>query len=57
MPQDDEYFCTSQFIKSYRCDVLGKKTYLTKVFNPIVRIMAKKIGFVNKVFGNLVYER
>ncbi len=57
MPQDDEYFCTSQFIKSYRCDVLGKKTYLTKVFNPIVRIMAKKIGFVNKVFGNLVYEK
>ena len=56
MPQDDNYFCTSEFIKQYRADKLGKKTYLTKVFNPIVRIMAKKISFVNKVFGNLVYE-
>ena len=57
MPQDDEYFCTSQFIKSYRCDIFGKKTYLTSVFNPIIRLMAKKIGFVNKAFGNLIYEK
>jgi UDP-glucose 4-epimerase len=57
MPQDDEYFCTSQFIKNYRCDVLGKKTYLISFFNPLIRLMAKRVGFVNKVFGNLVYEK
>ena len=56
LPQDDEYFCTSQFIKSYR-DSLGKKTYLTKVFNPLIRLMAKNVGFVNKVFGGLVYGK
>lgn len=54
-PQDEEYFCTSQFIKKYRVEQLGKKTYLTKVFNPLIRLLAKKIGFVNKVFGSLVY--
>lgn len=57
IPQDDEFFCTSEFIEQYRVEQLGKKTYLTKVFNPVIRIMAKKIGFVNKVFGNLVYEK
>jgi UDP-glucose 4-epimerase len=56
LPQNDEYFCTSQFIKTYR-ESLGKKTYLTKTFNPIIKNMAKKIGFVNKVFGNLFYEK
>lgn len=57
MPQDDEFFCTSEFIKQYRAEQLGKKTYLTKVFNPIIKLTAKKVGFVNKVFGNLVYEK
>ena len=55
LPQDDEYFCTSQFIKNYRKEVLGKKTYLTKVFNPLIKLLAKKVGFVNKVFGGLRY--
>ena len=57
MPQDNSYFCASEFIKQYRAEQLGKQTYLTKIFNPIIRLMAKKIGFVNKVFGNLVYEK
>ena len=57
LPQDDEYFCTSQFIKRYRKEILGKRTYLTKIFNPVIKLMAKKIGFVNKVFGSLVYEK
>ncbi|MDE4947152.1 NAD-dependent epimerase, partial [Francisella tularensis subsp. holarctica] len=49
--QDNEYFCTSQFIKNYRQDVLGKRTYLTKIFNQIERLLAKKVDFINKVFG------
>ncbi|MWX18439.1 NAD-dependent epimerase, partial [Francisella tularensis] len=53
----NEYFCTSQFIKNYRKDVLGKRTYLTKIFNPIIRLLAKKVDFINKVFGNLTYEK
>ncbi|ASG68536.1 UDP-glucose 4-epimerase [Francisella halioticida] len=55
--QDNKYFCTSEFINEYRAKQLGKRTYLTKFFNPIIRIMAKKISFINKIFGNLVYEK
>ena len=56
LPQDREYFCTSQFIRSYRSS-LGKKTYLTKVFNPVIKLVAKKVVFINKVFGNFCYEK
>ena len=56
LPQDDEQFCTSQFIKKHRYS-LGKRTYLTKVFNPILKILAYKVGVINKVFGNSTYEK
>lgn len=56
LPQDDRYFCTSEFIKEYR-HKLGKKTYLTAVFNPLIKLLATKMGFLNKVFGNLTYEK
>lgn len=54
-PQDKEYFCTSRFIKEYRKNI-GKNTYLTKAFNPFIKLLARKIGFINKVFGNLIYK-
>ncbi|APC91092.1 MULTISPECIES: NAD-dependent epimerase/dehydratase family protein [Francisella] len=57
LPQDSEYFNTSKFIKDYRKNVLAKNTYLTVIFNPIIRVLAKKVDFVNKVFGNLTYEK
>lgn len=57
LPQDDSYFCTSKFIKEYRLNKFGKKTYLTTLFNPLIRIVARKFGFINKIFGNLVYEK
>ncbi|WP_150466580.1 NAD-dependent epimerase/dehydratase family protein [Francisella sp. SYW-9] len=56
MPQDERYFCTSEFIKEYRKNI-GKKTYLTKVFNPLIILLARKIGFINKVFGNMAFSR
>ena len=41
LPQDAKYFCTSEF----------------KLFNPIISLIATKIGFLNKVFGNMVYKK
>ena len=35
----------------------GKKVRLTKVFNPVLRVMGLKLGIINKAFGNLVYKR
>ncbi|AFJ43273.1 NAD-dependent epimerase/dehydratase family protein [Francisella orientalis] len=56
LPQDDKYFCTSEFIKEYR-HKLGKKTYLTVIFNPLIKLLVTKIGFLNKVFGNMIYKK
>ena len=35
----------------------GKNVKLVKVFNPLLRLLGLKIGLINKVFGNLVYEQ
>ena len=54
-PQNKEYVNTSEMVKLI-AEVHGKKIWMTKLFNPILRLMFG-IGVVNKVFGNLVYEK
>ncbi len=54
-PQNKEYVKTSELVKTI-AEVHGKKIIMTKVFNPVLRLMFG-IGIVNKVFGNLVYEK
>ncbi|MGQ7395314.1 NAD-dependent epimerase/dehydratase family protein [Streptococcus suis] len=54
-PQNSEYVTTSELVAKI-AQVHNKKIYLTKLFNPIIRLF---FGFdtVKKVFGNLVYEK
>ncbi|MBU3111452.1 NAD-dependent epimerase/dehydratase family protein [Clostridium lacusfryxellense] len=54
-PQNDEYVKTSEMVKLI-AEAHGKKITLTKVFNPILRLMGLKLGIVNKVFGDFVYD-
>ena len=54
-PQNKEYMKTSELVKTI-AEVNGKKIIMTKVFNPVLRLMFG-IGIVNKVFGNFVYEK
>jgi UDP-glucose 4-epimerase len=54
-PQNKEYVKTSELVRLIG-EVNGKKIWMTKVFNPVLRLMFG-IGIVNKVFGNLVYEK
>ena len=54
-PQNKEYVKTSELVRTI-AEVHGKKIMMTKVFNPVLRLMFG-IGIVNKVFGNLVYEK
>lgn len=54
-PQNSEYVKTSEMVKLI-AEVYGKKVKLTKVFNPILKVMGLKVGLINKVFGNLVYD-
>ena len=54
-PQNREYVKTSELVKTI-AEVHGKKIWMTKVFNPMLKLLFG-IGIVNKVFGNLVYEK
>ena len=54
LPQNDEYVCTSDMVKEI-AEAHGKKIYMTKLFNPLLRVL--KVSTVNKVFGDLVYEK
>jgi len=53
-PQNSEYVCTSEMVRLIS-GVHGKKIYMTERFNPLLRLM--KVSIINKVFGNLVYEK
>ena len=53
-PQNEEYVCTSEMVKLI-AEVHGKKVKMIKLFNPLLRVL--KLSTVNKVFGNLVYEK
>src|SRR5699024_4859182 len=55
-PQNKEYVKTSELVKTI-AEVHGKKIKLTRLFNPILKLMKKRVGIVNKVFGDLVYEK
>lgn len=54
LPQNDEYICTSDMVREI-AEAHGKKIHMTKLFNPLLRLL--KISIVNKVFGDLVYEK
>ena len=56
LPQNKEYISTSELVKLI-AEVHGKNILLTGVFNGPLKLMGKKIGIINKVFGNLVYEK
>jgi len=54
-PQNKEYVKTSEMVKLI-ASAHGKKIKLVKVFNPLIK-MISPIGIVNKIFGDLVYEK
>lgn len=55
-PQNKEYVSTSEMVKVIAA-CHGRKLHLTKLFNPAIYICAGFAGTVNKVFGNLAYEK
>lgn len=54
-PQNKEYVKTSELVETI-ANVHGNKIIMTKVFNPVLRLLFG-VGIINKVFGNLVYEK
>lgn len=55
-PQNVDYVKTSELVR-LTAEVHGKKVRLTRLFNPILKLMRSKVGLINKVFGDLVYEQ
>lgn len=54
-PQQEVYICTSKIMKDIAGQV-GHKIWMTRLFNPILKLMSKRIMFVRRVFGNLAYD-
>lgn len=54
-PQNKEYVKTSELVKLIS-QVNGKKIYTIKLFNPFLKAMGN-FNIINKVFGNLTYEK
>ena len=55
-PQNKEYVKTSEMVKLI-AHIHGKKLRLVKLFNPVIRLFVNRIQVVNKLFGNLVYDK
>jgi len=55
-PQNAEYVGTSELVKLV-AEAHGKRIVLTRMFNPVLKLMGSFVGQVNKAFGNLVYEK
>lgn len=54
LPQNSEYVNTSDMVGLIG-EIYGRKILFTRLFNPIIRLL--NIGLINKVFGDLVYEK
>ena len=55
-PQNREYVKTSEMVRLI-AETHGKRVRLTKIANPLLRLLGRRIGTINKVFGNLVYGK
>lgn len=55
-PQNEEYVQTSDMVKTI-ATMNGKKIKLVKFLNPLIILLSKKVRIINKVFGNLVYDK
>ena len=55
-PQNKEYVSTKQIIQ-VMSDSMNKKMHFIKLFNPILKLMAKKVNLINKVFGTKIYAK
>jgi len=55
-PQNREYVKTSELVRLIG-EMHGKKIWMTKMFNPVIRLLSGKVKLVDKVFGNLVYNK
>jgi len=54
-PQNPDYTSTLEIIKEYS-KTSNYKVYFSRVFNPLIKLLSKKITIVNKLFGDFYYD-
>lgn len=55
-PQNAEYFCTSEIVKTI-AKHYNRKIWMPRAFNPLIWLGIKLSSTFRKVFGDLVYEQ
>lgn len=55
-PQNPEYVCTSKMVQEI-AERNGRSIKLIKAFNPAIKLLSGKLSTIDKVFGNLTYEK
>lgn len=55
-PQNKEYVSVSNIIDRYS-KLKSKKIIISKIFNPLIKIMLHRISILEKVFGNRMYSQ
>lgn len=55
-PQNQKYLSTKEIVENIGV-ILRRRVYFTKVFNPILFMLSKKVSLLNKVFGNKTYDQ
>ncbi len=56
-PQDEQYVCTTDLVRRIAVEN-EKRIWFTHLFNPLIRLgLVAHIAMLEKVFGNLIYER
>ncbi|MGG3940331.1 NAD-dependent epimerase/dehydratase family protein [Peribacillus psychrosaccharolyticus] len=55
-PQNKEYISTKDLI-NVMARIMKKKVYFISIFNPILKLLSKKVNLINKVLGNKVYDK
>jgi UDP-glucose 4-epimerase len=56
LPQNIEYVNTTELVRCIR-ECHGKRLKTTRVFNPLIRFLSKRMSVFNKVFGDLWYVK
>ena len=50
-----EYVKTADMVKII-AQIHGKKVCLTRIFNPFIHVLSRRIRLLSKVFGSLYYD-
>jgi UDP-glucose 4-epimerase len=54
LPQNQEYVSTSELVRLV-AEYHGRRVILTRLFNPVLRLLVKRVSVFEKLFGDLYY--